>query len=115
MARGGKREGSGRKPGSVSKRTKEVMAKAEELGCDPVEALLELTAWAMKQWRDTDSEANRIPFGEAAADWASKAAPYVRPKLSQVEVNADLNSTVRDITDEPVSAVEWEDKHVTAH
>ena len=113
--RGGKREGAGRKVGARGRRTKEIIAKAEELGCDPVEALLELTAWAMKQWRDNADVLIRIQCGEAAADWAAKAAPYVRPKLAQVEVNADVNNVIRDVTSEPISDEDWTRDHAVTH
>ena len=74
MARGGKREGAGRKPGSTNKFSKELLAKIRKEGELPVEYLLELM-------RD-ESQHTRIRLEAAKA-----AAPYCHHKLSAVAMD----------------------------
>lgn len=72
MPSGGKREGAGRKAGSVTKRTREVADRAMSEGLTPLEYMLGIL-------RDVNAEPGR-------RDWAAeKAAPYVHPKLAAVE------------------------------
>lgn len=70
--RGGKRPGSGRKPGSKNTRTAELARKAAEAGLTPLEYLLSLM-------RDEERETN------VRLDAAKAAAPYVHPKLANIE------------------------------
>lgn len=72
MARGGRREGAGRKPGSLTKRTREVAENVAASGLTPLEYML-------NTMRDEGQElAVRL-------DMAKAAAPYVHPKLAAVE------------------------------
>lgn len=72
MARGGRREGAGRKPGSLTKRTKEIAENAMAEGITPLEYML-------KVMRDENAdEAKRI-------DCAKAAAPYMHPKRAPVD------------------------------
>ena len=73
-SRGGKREGAGRKAGSLSKKTRAIAEVAFEQGITPLEVML-------KVMRDFLGAGHL----EAAADVAKDAAPYVHPKLSSVE------------------------------
>lgn len=94
MARGGKREGAGRKAGSLTVKSREVAAKIAESGDTPLEALAELRRWAMAEFRtawDGKNFAVAAKAAEVAADWAAKEAPYVHPKLAAVEMNANVN------------------------
>ena len=72
MARGGKREGAGRKPGVPNKRTAEKTAEVEASGLTPLDFMLGVL-------RDEEQTMeNRC--------WAAeKAAPYVHAKLASVE------------------------------
>lgn len=76
MARGGKREGAGRKRGQVSEQTKqrkEVIAKATAEGITPLDFMLRIL-------RDENKgEAERY---RAAVD----AAPYMHPRLAATKV-----------------------------
>ena len=72
MPRGGKRAGAGRKPGSTTKKTKEIADKAIESGLTPLEYLL-------SEMRDTTLER------EKRLDAAKAAAPYVHPRLNAVD------------------------------
>lgn len=84
MARGGKREGAGRKPGSATKRTREIADKAMAEGVTPLEVMLK----AMR----VHVEAQR--WDEAAAV-AKDAAPYVHPKLASVEMKGPDDGPVQ--------------------
>jgi hypothetical protein len=73
MAHGGARPGAGRKAGSATQRTREI-ANAVAEGLTPLEYLTSI-------YRDENAdEAKRI-------DAAKAAAPYVHPKLANVDAN----------------------------
>jgi hypothetical protein len=76
MARGGKREGAGRKAGSVTAKTREVADKAAAEGLTPLDYMLSVL-------RDEDMEP------AARMDAAKAAAPYVHAKLASVEHKGD--------------------------
>lgn len=101
MPRGGKRPGSGRKPGSVTpatKRRQDVALKALQDGTTPLEVLLE----AM---RDAYKEGGAM----LAMPFAKEAAPYVHPKLSAIEAKVDQR--VCDVSAEPLSPDDWDKQH----
>ena len=72
MARGGYREGAGRKPGQTTKLNEEARKAAAEGGIMPLDYLLALL-------RDEEND-KALRFDAAVA-----AAPYVHAKLSSVE------------------------------
>ena len=72
MALGGKRPGAGRKPGSVTKKTREIADAAIREGLTPLEYMLKLM-------RDESQETD-VRFEAAKA-----SAPYVHPRLSAIE------------------------------
>lgn len=72
MAKGGKREGAGRKPGVPNKRTAETMAAVEASGLTPLDYMLQIL-------RDDQQE----PVARFEA--AKAAAPYVHARLAAVE------------------------------
>ncbi|MBP2301563.1 hypothetical protein [Azospirillum picis] len=71
MARGGARQGAGRKPGSATKRTREIAERAIAERKSPLEVLLDI----MHEATDTATK----------LEAAKAAAPYVHPKLSSIE------------------------------
>lgn len=71
MARGGRREGAGRKPGSPNQRTSDTARKAAAAGLTPVEFLLRV----MRN--------SKAPM-PMRVDAAKAAAPYVHPRLSAI-------------------------------
>ncbi len=85
MARGGWRPGAGRKKGALNKRTQEIVAAAKSDGITPLEFLL---ATMRDESRDY---AQRL---SAAKD----AAPYMHPRLANVEVKGDAESPLEIIT-----------------
>jgi hypothetical protein len=87
MARGGKREGAGRKPGAITKASREIAEKGIE-GLTPLDFMLGIM-------RD---EANEIgPRFEAA----KAAAPYIHAKLANVDAKLNLDGTLNIIIKKP--------------
>lgn len=70
--RGGARANAGRKKGSLTAKTQEIVAKAAAEGITPLEYMLSLL-------RD-EAQSPEIRF-----DAAKSAAPYIHPRLSSVE------------------------------
>lgn len=75
---GGARPGAGRKPGSVTKKTREIANKAAEAGITPLEYMLEVM-------RDDENPMD-VRFEAAKA-----AAPYIHPKLSSIEASVSVS------------------------
>lgn len=85
MARGGKRPGSGRKPGSVSQQSatrKEMQAKALANGISPLDYMLSIL-------RD-DKQEQSARFAAA-----KEAAPYVHNRLAAVEHSGNDDKPVK--------------------
>lgn len=82
MARGGAREGAGRKVGSATKKTREIAEKAVAEGITPLEFML-------NRMRDDGA-----PM-EDRMDMAKAAAPYIHAKLSSIEANVNGQLDVR--------------------
>jgi hypothetical protein len=76
---GGKRPGAGRKQGSLTQRTQEIVAKAAAQGLMPLEYMLNVL-------RD-ESQPHDERFKAAI-----NAAPYLHPKLSSVEHKGDADN-----------------------
>ena len=75
MASGGSRPGAGRPPGAINKLAREAAEKAAATGVMPLDYLLGIM-------RDVGAdEAKRI-------DCAKAAAPYVHPKLANIDLSA---------------------------
>jgi hypothetical protein len=77
MARGGKREGAGRKPGTPNKATQEQRDAIEASGLTPLEYMLSVMR------NESADESRRL-------DAAKSAAPYVHPRLSAVEHSGEM-------------------------
>lgn len=76
MARGGKRDGSGRKPGVANQANQEARDRAAAGGEMPLDYMLRVM-------RTTDD-------GDRADRMAIGAAPYCHSKLAQTDINAKL-------------------------
>lgn len=90
MARGGKRPGAGRKPGkpSVAKRLREESVRVlQDGGVTPLAVIL-TTMRAL--WGKATEKAGEIDlkYARGAAELAKDAAPFVHPKLAQVDMTA---------------------------
>ena len=76
MATGGVRAGAGRKPGVPNKRTAKMMERVAADGIMPLDYMLQIL-------RDETAEAESRMWA------AEKAAPYLHPKLSNVQLAAE--------------------------
>jgi len=84
MARGGKREGAGRKPGSANRKTREIAEKAINDGLTPLEVMLT----AMRKHAEAE-------MWDEAASVAKDAAPYIHPRLAAVEHKGPDDGPIR--------------------
>jgi len=78
---GGRRAGSGRKPGSATKRTREIADKAAAEGITPLEYMLQIMR------APSDHEDPRVQAAREAMRFeaAKAAAPYIHPRLAATE------------------------------
>lgn len=87
MARGGKREGAGRKPGQKSAKTierEQLSAEALAEGLTPLQVMLD----AM---REAFEEGDK----RTAAMFAKDAAPYIHPKLANINHGGQENNPIK--------------------
>lgn len=102
MSRGGVRAGAGRKPGTLTKRTREAAEKLHIEGENPLDFLLQVM-------RNPEADF------DARFEAAKAAAPYVHPRLQAVEMKAEVDASVEVHRIELVAAdVSKNDDH-TAH
>lgn len=93
MPKGGVRPGAGRKRGSLSKKTREIAEKAQELGITPLEVMLGTmrALWEKAEQGEIEYQGDEIKtpldFRLMATEVAHKAAPYIHPKLSNIDAN----------------------------
>lgn len=85
---GGPRSGAGRKPGTVSKQTKDrrrAIHKASSEGIMPLDVMLGTmrSLWAQAHYGPVPNEELKLQAHAVAKD----AAPYLHPKLSNIEAN----------------------------
>lgn len=97
MARGGKREGAGRKKGAVTKATvirQEMLARAAAAGLSPLEFMLNILRDESADFKDR-------------FEAAKHAAPYVHPRLAAVEHsgNEDKPLGVQILTGVPANLI----------
>lgn len=74
MAKGGRREGAGRPPGTANRKTREIADRAAKEGITPLEYMLDVLRDVMA------APSERM-------DAAKSAAPYVHPRLAAIEAN----------------------------
>jgi hypothetical protein len=77
--RGGRREGAGRKKGTLNKKSQSIKDMIDAKGCNPVEAMANCLQEAIKA-KDT----SQIIY------IADKLAPYYAPKLASSKVVAEV-------------------------
>jgi ribosomal protein S11 len=104
MPRGGPRTGAGRKPGAVTKKTREIAEKAIEQGITPLDVMLGTMRelWSKAEKGESGLSGDKIitplDYRLQAADVAQKAAPFVHPKLSNVEAKVTADVTQQTVT-----------------
>lgn len=89
--RGGARLGAGRKKGSLTKRTQEIVAAATADGLTPLEYLL-------GRLKDEKEDAKVRLY------CAKEAAPYIHPKLSSIEHSGGLDLGLSKYSDDELEA-----------
>lgn len=106
MARGGNRPGAGRKKGAASAKTREIADAAAEAGITPLEVILEIM-----------SKAHERGDEEVALDAATRAAPYVHPRLAAVEVSGKDGGPIEHhvVKADLPTDEEWEQRHVKSN
>lgn len=120
MAHGGKRSGAGRKQGALTTRTRLIAERAVADGCTPLDVMLDNMRHFQQVALDAESvlatmTATDLPgkpekpedqfkallaevkkaagFRQMAHDCARDASPYIHPRLSSVEMSANVNMT----------------------
>jgi len=81
---GGARPGAGRKPGSLTSKTRAIAERCAELGQTPLEVMV-------NAYLKLVEEGNL----QEAAKIAKDAAPYMHPRLSNVELSGDPDSPLQ--------------------
>jgi hypothetical protein len=97
-AHGGKRAGAGRKPGTLNKKTQEIVAKAAEGGISPLEVMIGTMRELWKQAEESNEAGARMALMQQATDAAVKAAPYMHPRLANVEANVKADVGIQVMT-----------------
>jgi len=87
--RGGPRKNAGRKPGSATKKTREIADMAAANGITPLEFMLNVMR---QEPPETEDERLRQSYVAMQFEAAKAAAPYIHPKLSAVEMNAKVTT-----------------------
>lgn len=89
MPRGGRREGSGRKPGQATLKTREAADIAATEGVTPVPVMLRLMRHFFGLAFAVDENGKEVVDEEMASKagaWAIAAAPYCHPRLQATTV-----------------------------
>lgn len=81
------------------------MQLAQEKGVDPVAMLLDLTAWAYKQFQENKSKET----ADMVRDYAKECAPYVSPKLAAVEASGPGGGPIPTVTEILLRGVRQDD------
>lgn len=79
--RGGARKGAGRKPGSATKKTREIAERAMADGVTPLEFMLAI----MRDGAQHEDPKVQVARDAMRFEAAKAAAPYIHPRLAAVE------------------------------
>lgn len=88
MARGGRREGAGRKPNKPNKATAERQAKIAATGVTPLDVMIADMRFHYERYQTAVKAKNDGEAGKELAlarEAAKDAAPYTHPRLAAVE------------------------------
>ena len=80
----------GRKPGAVTKKTREIAERAHEEGISPLEVMVLSVREAWQQFQDT----RQPEWQDKAVAWAEKAAPYMHPRLGSITHKGDAEAPI---------------------
>lgn len=96
MPTGGKRAGAGRPKGAATEATKrraELAQRALERGITPLEVMIENMEFARNQAlaaRKVEDAKTEVSYRSLAQTAAKDAAPYVHPRLANIEMKSDV-------------------------
>jgi hypothetical protein len=109
MSRGGHRPGAGRPAGSQNKRTQDLKELADRARDGGVSMLEMIVTTARDLWREANA-GDRPNIGKRmqACMMAEKALPYLHPKLSQVQMNANVKRSLSDFDDAELATLAGE-------
>ncbi len=99
MARGGKREGAGRKPNALTKKTRKIAEAVAAEGLSPLEVMIDNMRFAhqgaegfLRKLIDSetpiegfDAYKEMLKLRDLAQECAKDAAPYMHPRLAAIE------------------------------
>ena len=101
--RGGRRDNSGRKPGTANTRTREVADRASAEGITPLEYLLELMRKPYPEEADGTVLAD---YDAMKLDAAKAAAPYMHPRLANVDAPIAIGPLTGDLATQGCTVLE---------
>lgn len=116
---GGKRPGAGRPKGSVSPKTldnRAIAIKAASEGVTPLEVMLSTMreAWGHANDKTMDPVV-ALEHRKMAVAVAKDAAPYIHPRLSQIESKTELDVKPSTVSADPLPPEEWERTYGVSH
>jgi hypothetical protein len=88
----------GRAPGVPNKKTQALLEDAEKKGLTPLEVMLRVMRYFLDKADVTEDKDERAVCMEKASEHAAKAAPYLHPKLSSIEVGGGAQPIVLEIS-----------------
>ena len=103
MARGGRRDNAGRKPGATNTRTREVAERAAAEGITPLEYMLELLR---KPYPEEADGSVLAAYDAMKLEAAKAAAPYVHPRLANVDPLVDIGPLTGGLTSQGRAVLE---------
>ena len=89
--RGGPRQNAGRKPGSPTKKTREVAVKAASLGITPLEFMLQVMR---SECPPGASDEERAGHFNRRFEAAKAAAPYIHPRLASINAQQNVQGAL---------------------
>ena len=89
--RGGWREGAGRKPGAVNRKTREIADAAAAAGITPLEVMLNTMRAAWERSENGTIQGDDLML---ALSCAERSAPYIHARLQATAVSGNLDSKV---------------------
>ncbi len=78
---------AGRPKGAVNRRSREILAEAQERGVDPIQVMFEAIKHFMERAKETTGEEQDGPM-LSAVSVAKETARFCHPKLRAVEISA---------------------------
>ena len=78
---------AGRPKGVVNKRSRAILAEAQERGIEPIQVMFDAMQHFLRRAEDATEDSEKDVMILQAVEVASLAAPYCHPKLRQVEVS----------------------------